>query len=369
MPTPNTPDTPAAEPTDTTAELLAGFDQALQDAGQVPDPPAADALTPDTPEGEAPADPAATPEAPAANGEQPAPTDPVTPVDDKRPSDEFGELPKDAKAETRERFDKLRAGYDTLHAEVAPLREALAKAGVKDAAAELPAIIERAQIGADMLKMVSDTGATPEQYGMTLDYLHTVNAASRGDAASAEQWGKFLQSEVAAYTKVTGRTLDAGPDPLAQFPDLQDAVEAGDMTQKYALEVAATRAQTAVRRHADDETARTTQAQQEQAQGVTWLQQYDAKMVAADPSYAAKRPMLSALVTNIRATLPPAQWPQAVERAYASIPAMAAPAPAPVAPAKPPPGPVRPSGPRPTMVPQFDDPMAALDAGINAAIG
>lgn len=369
MPNPNTTDTPANEPaTDTTAELLAGFDEALANAGQIPDPPAADAVTSDEPGSDTPpVDPAAPPAEPAATGDKPA--EPAAPADDKRPSDEFGELPKDAKAETRERFDKLRSGYDALHAEVAPLREALQKAGVKDAAAELPQILQRAQIGQDMVQMVTDTGATPEQYGMTLDYLGLVNKASKGDMQAAEAAYEIMTKEAAVLAKLLGREVPGIHDPLADFPDLLDAVEAGDMTKKYALEVAATRAQGAVRSHADAETARATAAQTAQTQGVTWLQQYDAQMVAADPSYAAKRPMLSALVSNIRATLPPAQWPDAVKRAYASIPAVAAPVAAPAAASKPPPGPVRPSGPRPTMVPQYDDPMAAMDAGINAAMG
>ena len=84
--------------------------------------------------------------------------------------------------------------------------------------------------------------------------------------------------------------------------------------------------------------------------------------------------ILHALVTNIRQTLPPAQWPDAVRRAYASIPAPAAP---PAAPA----GTV-PNAPRvkmgtvaqpgsggtgASMVQQFTDPMQALEAGLAAA--
>lgn len=269
--------------------------------------------------------------------------------------------------------DKASERFRSMAAEIkelAPYREELTKLGIASIA-DLPALAQRAQIGDDMVSMVRETGANAEQYGMTLDYLGLITAAGNGDLKAAEKaWG-IWEKEGQALAAMLGREVPGVFDPLAHHPDLAEAVQNGDVTRAFALETARARAQGAlhqdvVRRTREQQAEVQRQADNETAlrQGVEALKRFDAEM-AADPSYAAKRPMLNAMVANIRKTLPPSEWEKETRAAYAMIPTPAAPAPA--APAKPTPGPVRASGPRAAMVPEFDDPMAALEAGIGVS--
>ena len=258
--------------------------------------------------------------------------------------------------------EKSAARFRELTAEVkelAPIREQLKAAGIDDLA-QLPRIVQRSRDADDLIAMVQETGATPDQYGMTLDYLKTLNAAHGGDMKAAEQALAMVMSEAAELAKALGRELPGIHDPLEGHADLQAAVQAGDMDRKAAAEVAHARfiQQSAQAQRQQQDTSRQSQAAADNARDQ--LIAYDAQM-QADPQYVAKWPMLNALVAEIRATLPPAQWLAATQRAYLSIPDVpvaqpAARAPAPVANA------VRPSGPRATLEPaSFDSPEDALE--------
>ncbi|TMN18476.1 hypothetical protein [Pseudoxanthomonas sp. X-1] len=295
---------------------------------------------------------------PAAEGQPPA--DPPAADDTAAEVQALG-----LKDKAADRFRELSEERKTM----APFREALDKAGIKDAA-ELPKLVERAKVGEDMVNMVMETGASPEQYGKTLDYLGLLGRLGKGDTAAGEEAWKLMQGELAALAQLLGREAP-GHDPLDQHRDLADLVTAGEMPRERALEVAQLRAQQAVQGQGFRLQQEQQAAQAAEQQGRTWLQQFDATMGASDPNYAAKRPMLNALVANIRQTVPPSQWPQAVQAAYASIPSFPAPAAsasaAPAQPAKPPPGPMRPSGPQPSMLPDNASPMEALDFGMRQA--
>ena len=269
--------------------------------------------------------------------------------------------------------EKAAARFRELTAEVkelAPIRAQLEAAGIKDVA-ELPVLVRHAKDGADMVRMVTDTGAQPEQFSMTLDYLTVASKANAGDMVAAQQAYELSMGEAAAWAKVLGKEVAGVHDPLAEHPDLRQEVEDGDITKARALELAAVRTQQAAvaAARSQQDTASSQQREQEEAvtQGKASLQAFDAQMLASDPSYASKRGALNQMVVFIRQSLPPSQWAEATQRAYATIPDMT-PVAAPQV--KPPIGPVRPSGPRPALAPQvFDDPMAALDFGVTAASG
>ena len=371
MPTPTT-GTIETPPVDNAADLLAAMDAgiAVADGAQPPDAPepvataepAVDEVTPPAaeatpPEGETPpADPATAP--PAAE----------TPPAEESPSAQFGELPTGTKAETAERFNKMREGYDALHKEYAPVKAAMEAAGIRDVA-QLPQLFERAKVAEDMIGMVTETGASPQQYGQALDYLSDITAfAQKGDKAAGERAFATMQGELQVLAKALGKEVTGIHDPIAGHPDLQAAVESGEVSRKWALETAAARD-----REATDANRRTVNeqanAQRTELQKANdWINSFDADRTKNDPQYAQKRPILDGLVNTIKHTLPPEKWQEATERAYRAIVLPAAPVAA-AQPAKPPPGPVRPNGPRPTMQPTFDDPLAAMDAGIQAVSG
>ena len=309
-----------------------------------------------------PADPADPPAPELDTDGKPVVKDAPPPVDPPADEDDAtfaGRL----KGKTKERFERMVGDLNGY-------REALAAAGLKEPA-EIASLAERAQYGTDITDMVMATGASAEQFGQALDYLGLINeATSKGDATAAKKALDMLAPAIQTLAALAG--VDpadvAAADPLAAHPDLLEEVAEGDISRKRALELAAVRAQQATRTAAQEQAQQQDGAQVAMQQGIDWLKRYDSQMAGADPTYASKRAILSGLVTSIRATLPPQEWPAAVQRAYASIPAI--PAPAPVQPNPPTPpriGSVRPAGTSASMVQQFTDPAEALEAGLRAA--
>lgn len=243
--------------------------------------------------------------------------------------------------------------------QLAPLREAAEKAGVD--LGDLPTVFARAKERDEFVEMVSSTGASPEQFGRALDYLADIHAAVKGDVEAAERAYAALLPEVTALAKLLGKEISGVVDPLEGHDDLKTAVEDGDITRQHALELARARTQGSLRENTTRQQQEQAKAQQEQQQALDWLVRFDQHMISADQTYAAKRPILDALVANIRQTLPPSAWPEAVQRAYASIPTVQAPA-------RPRPGPVRANIPPARMEQvEYGSIEDALEAGIRAA--
>jgi len=362
-----------------------------------PDPASAAAAAPEPAAPAAPAAPEPT-EAEAALAamdeglatlapEPAAPAEPATPEEPAVPGAELTQEQKDAAALEAAKPDaaveteitslglkeKAAARFRELTNEVktlAPIKAQLEAAGIKDIA-EIPVLVKQAKDGSDLVEMVTATGATAEQFGMQLDYMTLLQKVNTGDVGAAEKALAMAMGEVEALSKLLGKEIPGVHDPLATHADLLADIESGDITRKRALEIAATRAQGTVTAAArqQQEQQNTQQQAQEQAiaTGKAELTAFDQATAAADPHYAAKRPILNAKVAEIRKQYPPHLWAATTKLAYEAIPN---PAPAAVIPPKPPIGPVRPNGPRPVLAPTtFDDPLAALDAGIAAASG
>ncbi len=266
------------------------------------------------------------------------------------------------------RFRELTAEVKAL----APIKAELEKAGIKDVA-QLPAMIERSKKADDLIGMVMETKASPDQYGAALDYLTLTNRAASGDRAAATKCFEIATAEVAAFAKLLGKEVPGVHDPLAAHPDLAKEVEDGDITRARALELAAARDQVKTGQARSDQARQQDEVQELAKQGTQALGQWDAQMLASDPTYQHKRPILSSIVAEIKATLHPSRWVEATKRAYAAIPANAgAPAAAPATPAAPAPAAntnaLRPGGPRPAvLVPDNATPEQAMDLGIAAA--
>lgn len=351
--TTNTTNTDPAPEIDTAAEAMAAMDKGVEEA------------TPDdsdlTPE----------PEAPIPGVEHAEPAKPEAPVPEEVTPDEADKPDSDTEAEITGMGLKEKAAtrFRELTAEAkegTKLREALTAAGVKDLAVDLPKFIQKAQAADDLIGMVSDSGASPEQYGQTLDYLSLINKGVGGDRQSAERAFEIAQREVQNLATLLGKEVPGVHDPLEAHEDLREDMEAGELTRKRALEIAASRQQQSVTTAQQRQQQQVQAGQQAESQGKAALQQFDQQMYASDPSYAAKRPQLNSLVTFIRKTLPAEQWMAATQQAYATIQTPAAPTPAP-APALPRPGPIRGGNTRQVMVPTTDDPMEAMMQGIAAA--
>lgn len=251
----------------------------------------------------------------------------------------------------------------TQVSELAPLRDALEKAGIKDIS-ELPRYVERAKVGDDMVAMVTETGADAEQYGAVLDHLANANRAFKhGDMEAAQRGYDMAMNEATAFAKLLGKEIPGMVNPIEAHADLVEMLENGDITKQAALEIAASRTQGGVRTKIAEQAAQQNQVQQAQEQGANSLRQLDAQWSASDPDYPAKRPALNQMCAFIRKTLPPEQWAAATQQAYATIPAP----PRAPAPRQPVPGPVRGQGPRPNMAPEFETAEEALEWGIRHA--
>lgn len=333
-------------------DIIAGMDEAMGLADEPADEPAE---APETDE---------APEAPEGESDEAQPSD--------KPDDEPGDKPaeKDEAAEKEisdlglkekaaQRFRDLTGEIKAL----APIKEALESAGIKDVA-ELPKLVEKAKASDEIIGMVMETGASAEQYGKSLDYLGIVNKAMKGDAKAGEQAWAALMGEVQSLASLLGKELPGVHDPLDAHADLKAQVDNGDMTRAAAMEVAKARESS----KRAEQTQQATQQQQQHAQAVQQgeaaIAQLDQQYMAADPQYKHRRGALSRQVAYIKQNLPPNQWAAATQAAYESIKLL----PVAEAPKKPPPGPVRP-GPKPAanLQPEFDDPYKALDAGIASA--
>lgn len=376
-------DTPATEPdttpTDLTADALSALDAGIA-AADAESAPAADAVPPDT----TPPVDANTPPAndqgaaPPADGQPPAqPQEGVPPGDGQPPAAAEGEQQPDSDTEAeiaslglKEKSAERFRGMAAEIKELAPLREAMKAAGIEDVA-RLPELVQRSKVGEDMVQMVVETGASPEQYGMALDYLGLIGKAQQGDLVAAEKAYEVMGKEYAALAKMLGKEAPGIHDPLANHQDLRAEVEAGDLPRARAVEIAGQRDRAAYTGSVERQRTESQHAaEQAEQQGVQWLNTFDAQMSREDPAYAAKRPALDEAVRQIRQQYHPSEWAQRTALAYARIQtpvAAAAPA-APAAPAQPRPGPMRPSGPRPAMDPTtFASPMDALEYGIQQA--
>ena len=337
-----TPDTPTES---VEAAALEAMDAGI--AAETPEvPTAADPPIPGTPEALA-----AEQEAERVAAEQAAADAAAQPEKDAEVENEITSLKLGEKA--GERFRNMAAEIKTL----APIKEALEKAGVKDAE-QLAGFLKRNEAMTAVMDMVKDTGASTEQFSQTLDYLSLVSAAGSGDRKAAERAFELVTSERNELAKALGIEVD-GFDPLAEFPDLQDEVEGGEITRARAVEVAQQRRDAAFRAQNAERQANEGRQQAEQAaaiqSGRDALNALEAELVA-DPTYAGKKAAFYAEVQQICRENPPSSWQQLARYAYRGI---AAPAPT-----KPPPGPMRSGNLRPAVMPVTDDPAQALEFGI-----
>lgn len=378
-PDPPTPSEPTPDPADAAAAAL---DAALADQPlpEVPAPAPAEDKPAEAAKPEA--DPFAEPakaEAPKPEAEKPAetePTEPTEPVKDEAVEKEIAEL--NLKERSAERFRELSA----IKAEYEPIKAALHEVGIKDVA-QVKSIVKQAEDAHYIVQRVEQTGANPEQYLKTLDYLTAVNAMSKGDLKAAEAVYNMLSEELTVAATLLGKEIPGIVDPLKGHPDLKAEVEDERITRERALEIARQRNVEGIR----GEQAKQTQAQQQAAQQQTQaeakaieagreaLNQLGTELAATDPggveAFKAKYPALVEKIKAITAkgpdgkfVTPPSQWATKAAVAYATIPA-----PAPKAQPKTPlqgtGQALRSGGVDPGVAPQFKTPEEALNFALD----
>lgn len=277
---------------------------------------------------------------------------------------------------------KTRDRFHALNAEVAavkPFRDALEAAGIKDVGT-LRATIEGAYAAVDMVGMVQETGADPQQYTFALEYLTLNNAADGGDLEARQKCLDWIRDEYVRHAQELGVEVPGLFDPLEKFPDLKADLEGERITRERAMELAQQRTRqagdAARRTAAAATTTAATELETRIAAGRNDLNTFGAALLAGPDreAYLALKPALVKALGEVTTKFPPDQWKLAAAFAWDKVKAEAARAPVPAAttttagvPAGNV-GPTRSAGPQPVLqAEEYADALAALDAGIDAA--
>jgi len=228
--------------------------------------------------------------------------DPAVPVEVK-PKDPINDpLPNALKKETKERIQTL-------------------VSLVKENTSKLEQVTRTRD---EICTAITETRATPEQYGQALSYLRKVNSPDRSDREEALA---FMQQEVAALARMLGKPVP-GVNMLEGHSDLIEEVSTGRLSPERAQEIAASRHAASFERERGAINHQRTQQEQQQNQvraaGVRDLNTLEAQLRAADPvTYAAKRKVLIESLKPVFVQIHPSQWAATFKRAYDALPAPA----------------------------------------------
>lgn len=169
--------------------------------------------------------------------------------------------------------------------------------------------------------VMKDTGARPEDFAMAFDYL---KAVSSGNMDSV---GAILKEQLRQYTLATGRNLEM-PDPLSDHPDLRERVNAYQMGEDAALEMARMRNIQSQRQQQERQYFEQQQGQQQimqtRQQAMSEVDRMGSEWAARDPDYKFKEEIILKQIPMIAQNFPPNQWPQQVHMLYQTLSAMPA---------------------------------------------
>lgn len=165
----------------------------------------------------------------------------------------------------------------------------------------------------EMMGMIQETRATPEQYGQALDYLRMVNS---GDPAQQEQALAVMQRELNALARMLGKPVP-GVNLLEGHDDLIQEVGTGRISAERAAEIAGARERQTFQQRQGQAVQQGQQTAQIHAQARQQLNQLGIRLQRENPTmYAAKRAVLAEALKPVFAQINPAQWAATYERAY-----------------------------------------------------
>lgn len=182
----------------------------------------------------------------------------------------------------------------------------------------------------ELMGVIRESQASPEQYGSALTYLKQVNS---GDPAQMEQALNTMLGEVQFLARALGKPVP-GIDLLAEFPDLKQQVATRQITPQAANELAGSRLRNRTMQAITQGTQNAEQQRQAEQETLTKakndLNDLETTLKRADTNYAAKREIVVPILNAaIAAGLPPSKWKEAFSAAYARVKLPAAPKPTP----------------------------------------
>lgn len=178
----------------------------------------------------------------------------------------------------------------------------------------------------EFVDLIRSTGAESEEFASALEFLRLTNSSNPADLKTALE---MVESQRERLATALGSPLP-GIDPLNDFPDLQEAVDTGEITQHYAEQLAMNRkrqaqqeamSQQQQQRRVQHETMQAHEREyMEMANGIAaTLNQLEAEWVKNDLHFDKKKPLLVRRVENIVKTTPPDQWLDSIKGAYEEI--------------------------------------------------
>ena len=169
-----------------------------------------------------------------------------------------------------------------------------------------------------MFDAIKNTGATPEEFGAMVGYMKWSHSDNPEDLRQART---LILRELEGISLKLGETAP-GVDFLSKFPDLQDAVNNGQITVDHANELALSRQRQVV----TNERTRAQTAQEQATQAATAardsaiaeLNTLGQTLQQTDPQYDAKYQILQPALQAL-GMLPPNQWKAAFMAAYKAV--------------------------------------------------
>lgn len=195
--------------------------------------------------------------------------------------------------------------------------------GLRKKDEEIEVLSVDAEIGREWQRNVEATGASPEDFGRSMAFLH---GYSSNDPALWKASLDIIDGVADELRKRLG--MEAKDfDPLAAHPDLADDVKKGELSRERALEIAQGRhLQSAVgtRRQQDDERTAATRAAEQAIDGVV---AYTTSLSKTDATFPQKFKALEHRIREIQATRKPDQWLAEIQREFKAMDAILPPQP------------------------------------------
>lgn len=219
------------------------------------------------------------------------------------------------KGRTKERFEQLTGRLKERTEELEANRAELAE--LKQSAPQAQQAIETLT---EIHGAMQDAQVSGEEFAGFLTYAKAVRS---GDFKAAAQ---TLIAQLRPLLPYVQGSLDVSGalDPLADFPDLQQAVAGHEITAAHAQELAAGRRIKFQQEEAHRQRQETQQSSQQQTQaqqqakqgGLTALQTLETQLASSDADYARIAPELVKIIPQITQTYPPHLWASRVKEQY-----------------------------------------------------
>ena len=167
--------------------------------------------------------------------------------------------------------------------------------------------------------LMKETGGKPEDFARTFEYIRALN---HGDLDHARS---ILEDQIQQLTIATGKPFNQ-VDPLAKFPDLRERVNAYQMDEQTAIEMARHRSTQQQQQQAVNQYQQRQQSEQQsmqvRQQAIAEIDRMGNEWAKSDPDYAMKEGMITAQAKLISEQFPPHQWPAQVRLMYQTISSM-----------------------------------------------